>query len=185
MGNPWHFAIGNRTDVNRSKLLSEAMERGQPIWQFDTDVCALQSFEFMLSIIDEDVKAGFDAVVAPTGGPTGVVNAQAMDGHQIPAKLTTPLEIKGPLAGCWYMSTKGLLKLKPIGYQEATDRSITTMFCSFAPPAPTKDKPNPHFMTEDFDLAVRFREEGGRICIDPRLHVVHLEKRDIAVRGDL
>lgn len=170
----------NRLDISRSVLLHEAMGQGRPIWQWDADVVAFnQSYEEQLQLIEEDVRAGYDAVVAPHSS-LGRVMIQPEDPEQVDARPTVPFAIKGGFNGAWYMALSGLNKLQEIGWHETSDGRKTPMYCTFGLPGPIEEHPD-YAITEDFDLSLRFRAAGGKICCDPRLKVAHLNKRDEVV----
>jgi hypothetical protein len=172
----------NRLDISRSVLLDRAMGQGRPIWMFDADVVPFnQTYEEMLELIEDTIKRGYDAVVAPHAS-AGRVMIQPVDMEALKAnpRPTEPFEITGGFNGMWYMSLRGLAKLEAIGYSETSDGRKAPMFCTFAMPGP--DPENPRFaITEDFDLSLRFRASGGKIACDPRLKVAHLNKRDEVV----
>lgn len=170
----------NRLDISRSVLLDAAMGEGRPCWQWDADVVAFrQSYEEQLKLIEECLAMGYDAVVAPHSSG-GRVMIQPVDPKHFESRPTEPFEIKGGFNGAWFMSLRGLLKLQPIGWHETSDRHKTPMYCTFALPGPVEEHPD-FALTEDFDLSLRFRAAGGRICCDPRLKVAHLGKRDEVV----
>jgi hypothetical protein len=171
----------NRLDISRSSLLDRAMNLGRPCWQWDADVISFgQTYEEQIGFIEECVnKYHYDAVVAPHSN-AGRVMIQPVDAEAVGPRPTQPFEIKGGFNGAWYMSLAGLAKLQEIGWHETSDGKRTPMFCTFAIPGP--DETHPEFaLTEDFDLSIRFRQAGGRICCDPRLTVSHLNKRDEVV----
>lgn len=170
----------NRLDISRSVLLDRAMGTGRPCWQWDSDVVAFQqSYEEQLALIEDTLKRGYDAVVAPHSN-AGRVMIQPLHPESFDARPTEPFPIKGGFNGAWYMSLKGLALLESIGSHQTSDGRTTPMFCTFAMPSPVEESPN-HALTEDFDLSIRFRAAGGRIACDPRLKVGHLNKRDEVV----
>lgn len=178
----------NRLDISRSVLIDCAMNMGRPIWQWDSDVAAFnQSYEEQLQLISDCVKRGYHAVVAPhasmSGGVPRVMIQPLHKEDRDNSSPTEPFEIKGGLNSAWYMSLEGLALLKDIGYHTTSDGRRTPMFCTFGLPSAIPDEPD-FATTEDFDLAFRFRAEGGKICCDPRLKVAHLAKMDIVVDVD-
>jgi hypothetical protein len=180
-GTRWEIDdTANRLDISRSILLDRAMAAGRPCWQFDADVVALQTYEEQLQLIEEDLKLGYDAVVAPHASGEGRVMVQPLYPNEMENRPHKPFAIKGGFNGAWYMSVAGLGKLKEIGWHLTSDGRKSPIYCTFGLPGPLKDQPTT-VVTEDFDLAIRFREQGGKICCDPRLKVAHLNKRDTVV----
>lgn len=160
-----------RTDIARSMLIRDALSLGRDCWQWDSDVLGELSYEEMMGLISEDLKKGYDCVVAPTAGQNGKVLIVEEDGADT---RTAPFPIKGPLCGMWYMTLEGLQKLRPIAVHEGISGEGTPMYCTYSIHQRVA-------YSEDMDLAHRAREAGVRICADPRLQVRHIAKMDAVV----
>ena len=170
-GQKWHInSTPRRTDIARSGLIWDAIRTGRDCWQWDSDVISALPYEQLLSYIQEDVRAGYGAVVAPTAGINGKVLL-------IPEGEVTrerPFSIHGPLCGMFYLTLEAVKLLKPLAVQQGITGETHPMYCTYS-------LIDGKAFSEDMDLAYRAREVGITICADPRLQVRHMSKMDAVV----
>ena len=170
-GERWHVnSTPRRTDIARSALIWDCIRSGRDCWQWDSDVISALPYSELLRIIQEDLRAGYDIVIAPTAGMNGKVLLVEKD------KIVRdgPFEVYGPMCGMWYATVEALKKLKPIGQSEGIMGESHPMFCTYS----IIDR---KAYSEDADLAYRAREVGLKLCADGRLQVRHMAKMDAVV----
>ena len=159
-----------RTDVARSGLLWTALQAGRDCWQWDSDVISPLSYDTLLSFIQEDIRDGYDAIVAPTAGMNGKV--LLLPAGEVDRNKAFPID--GPLCGMFYITAGALAKLKPIAIQEGIMGEKHPMYCTYGIHEGKS-------YSEDMDLAYRARQVGLRLGADPRLVMRHMAKMDAVV----
>lgn len=174
---------GNRVEINRSVIIGHAKstigaQRATgvtdlpPLLMLDTDVLPKISFESALSIFHEDFERGFDIVCSPlrkvddpNRGSTVLFRTDASFAE--PERFDRPFEVEAASFGMVFMSSRLIEKIVPIRNFQFANGSSVELYCDFSR------------SSEDYDLCLRAKELGFRVCCDPRLLTVHLKTSPI------
>jgi hypothetical protein len=157
-----------RIDWSRSNIMERAKKmRADVCIQMDADVMMGTPMRETLSYIQQDFSRGFDAVCGPTIGVNGRVMIKYMPDvdQNGPVSGKSAFEVEACAYGFVAFSRKLIETLKPAGFITDISGVVYPLYTHYSTDT-----------TEDWIMCRRIREQGMKVCVDPRIVVGHVKE---------
>jgi hypothetical protein len=157
-----------RIDWSRSNLIERAKKwKSDVLIQMDTDVMMGTPLRETLSFIQQDFSRGFDVVCGPTIGVNGRVMIKYMPNvtKDTPVSGKSAFEVEACAFGFVAFSQKLVQTIKPAGFITDISGVVYPLYTHYSTDT-----------TEDWVMCRRVREQGMRVCVDPRIVVGHVKE---------